>query len=109
MGSDVALKILKATLETVSAKYLAEKEKSAKLEEENKELRRKCSLQIEEYIEPTINGQLYFEKLGDTDHPSYIIGEIVHLGWGKLYYWRSYARLKTGHFSGPENYKEEVN
>lgn len=80
MGSDIELKILKATLETVSAKYLAEKEKSAKLEEENKELRRKCSLQIEEYIEPTINGQLYFEKLGDTDHPSYTIGEIVHLG-----------------------------
>ena len=77
--AEIELEILKATLETMTAKYIAEKEKSAKLEEENKELRSKCSLQIEECTEPAINGQLYFEKLGDTDHPSCIIGEIVHL------------------------------
>lgn len=77
--AEIELEILKATLETMTAKYIAEKEKSAKLEEENKELRSKCSLQIEEHTEPAINGQLYFEKLGDTDHPSCVIGEIVHL------------------------------
>jgi len=77
MTPEVELEILKATIETITNKYLAEKERANKFKNELKRLKEKYSVNsyYDDITTIVMDGQISMFDLGDIDHPSYVIGE----------------------------------
>lgn len=77
MTPEVELEILKATIETITNTYLAEKERANKFENELKRLKEKYSVNsyYDDITTIVMDGQISMFELGDTDHPSCVIEE----------------------------------
>lgn len=77
MTHEVELEILKATIETITNKYLAEKERASEFENELKRLKEKYSVNSyhDDITTIVMDGQMSMFELGDIDHPSRVIVE----------------------------------